>query len=54
MLECGPEAFERETAPLEPGRRDRDKGPAPAVARSSGKMAVGEIQDRTKNRGLRR
>jgi antirestriction protein ArdC len=58
MLKAGfgarAEAFERATASLEPGPRQRDKGPAPAVARSSGKMTAGEIQDRAKIRGLGR
>ena len=48
MLKAGlgarPEAFGRATAILEPGRKERDKGTAPAVARSSGKMTLRKKQ----------
>ncbi|PYT23695.1 MAG: hypothetical protein DMG57_31175 [Acidobacteria bacterium] len=44
----------RETVCLERSPGDRDKGPAPQVAGSSGKMTVREVQDRTKTRRLGR
>jgi hypothetical protein len=48
MLKAGlrarPDAIERATAILEPGRKERDKGTAPAVARSSGKMTLRKKQ----------
>jgi antirestriction protein ArdC len=49
-----PMVFEREMVRLELSRGARNRGPAPAVASSSGKMTVREIQDRTKTRGLGR
>jgi hypothetical protein len=49
-----PLVFERKMVRLDLGRGDRSRGPAPAVASSSGKMTVREIQDRAKTRGLGR